>query len=131
MTQTQSGIVTPVSAILVAMTILRTPGGGVLKTALWPSDDTLQAARKSQSQRWLSRGRRKEGVAHLEWRGKTMKPALPNAGCSWSMSLRRRISLLQSGAHVGQLPRANMRVEGRSTTHSPGMKMRTEAEYWE
>jgi hypothetical protein len=41
MTQTQSGIVTPVSAMLVAMTILRTPGGGVLKTALWPSEDTL------------------------------------------------------------------------------------------
>ena len=35
-------MVTPVSAMLVEMTIFRTPGGGLLKTAACPSDETLR-----------------------------------------------------------------------------------------
>ncbi len=36
------GIVIPVSAIFVAMTIFRTPGGGTSKAALWFCDDKTE-----------------------------------------------------------------------------------------
>ena len=111
MTQTQSGIVTPVSAMLVAMTTLRTPGGGVLKTALWPSEETLQDGRARCGQR-KSGARRAGGRAHLECSGKTMKPALPKTGCSCSISLSRRISLLQSHAKGCQ---RNMKAQKKSS----------------
>ena len=41
-TNTTSGIVIPVSAILVAMTILRTPEGGISNAELWFSDDSTE-----------------------------------------------------------------------------------------
>jgi len=49
-TQTISGMVTPVSAMLVEMTIFRTPGGGLLKTAACPSEETLRKEREETCQ---------------------------------------------------------------------------------
>lgn len=65
---------------------------------------------------------------HLECRGKTMKSAVPKAGCSCSMSLRRRISFLQTLRSKKSDPNPKL-VERSDGTHNPGMKIRTDAEY--
>ena len=44
MTQVMSGIVTPVSAMFVASTILRTPGGGTRNAACWSSLEMVECS---------------------------------------------------------------------------------------
>jgi hypothetical protein len=82
-TQTMSGMVTPVSAMLVEMTILRTPGGGLLKTAAWPSDETLRGRRGAVS--FV-----REGDLHSRKRGGRLTSSAAGRSQSFQRFRRRR-----------------------------------------